>query len=178
MAREGKKTAVTNRLAIMRATEAIFLYIAASLEHKPKGKEHDSRDISAGTKVMLRVLRDVWRVDQRNRQRDGPDPKHLKDPEPKKGEEAIALVVETIVATCAQDAEEEEAREANGPDNDEEGGDELAGVMVAAHGERHDGEDGKVGAPCEIYRIKSQPCQLYFLLEDWRVPVSLSNLNE
>lgn len=151
MSRKGKEALVTNRLAIVRAAETILLHIAASLEQKPKRKEHDSCNVSSGTKVMLRVLRHVWRVDQGNGQRDGPDPKHLKDPEAEEGEEAIALVVEAIIAPRAQDAEEEEAREADGPDNDEEGGDELAGVVVAAHGERDDGEDGKVGAACEVY---------------------------
>lgn len=63
MSRKGKEALVTNRLAIVRAAETILLHIAASLEQKSKSKEHDSRNISTGTKVMLRLDRHVLQLE-------------------------------------------------------------------------------------------------------------------
>lgn len=52
--------------------------------------------------------------------------------------------------TCLQDAEEEEAGEAGTPEHDEEGGEDLAGIVLAGEGEGDDGEDDEVGAAGEV----------------------------
>lgn len=135
----------------MGASKPILLHVAARLEQQAQRIQHHAGNVSPRTKIMLRVARHVGRVEQRDGQRYGPHPKHLKDPEAEKRKEAVALVVEAVVFTRAQDAEEEEAREAHGPDDEEERGDELACVVVAAEGQGEHGEDGKVGAACEVW---------------------------
>jgi hypothetical protein len=52
----------------------------------------------------------------------------LEDPEAEEGQEFVALVVEAVVFACVEDAEEQEAGEAGAPEDDEEGGEDLARV--------------------------------------------------
>lgn len=80
---------------------------------------------------MLRVSRHVGRVEQRDGQRHGPDPNHLKDPEPQEWQELAALIVEAVIFACFEDPVEQKAGEADGPDNDEEPHDQLARVVVS-----------------------------------------------
>jgi len=55
---------------------------------------------------------------------------YLEDPKAKEREELIALVVEAVVFARFEDAEEQEAGEARAPEHDEEGGEDVAGVVV------------------------------------------------
>ena len=134
----------------MRLAEPILLHIADALHDEAHREEHDAGDVAARAKGMLGVGGDGGAVEDGDGQGDGPDPDHLGDPEAEEGEEAVALVVEAVVGARAQDAEEEEAREAQRPGDEEEGGDELARVVVARQRECEDGEDGEVGAAGEV----------------------------
>jgi len=87
---------------------------------------------------MLRILRNIWRVQDRNWERDDPDPDHLEDPEAEEFEEVIAFIVEAIIFAGFEDAEEEEARESQSPDHDKDGVNDLAGIMVTAQSESDD----------------------------------------
>ena len=98
----------------------------------------------------MRILGDVWRVEYSDGQADNPDPDHLEDPEAEEGEKFVALVVEAVVLACLDDAEEEEAGETGAPEHEEEGVDNLAGMMVAGECERDYGEDDEIGATCEV----------------------------
>lgn len=99
---------------------------------------------------MLWIARHGRRIEHRDGQRDGPDPEHLEDPETEEGEKLLAHPVEAVIFACFEDAEEEECGEADGPGDEEEGGDELAGLMVVIEGEGCDGEDDEVGAAGEV----------------------------
>lgn len=150
MARNSKQPSVTDSLTIVRAPKAILLRIAHRLDSQPDRVHHHSSNVPPRPKPMLRVARHSRRVEHRDRQRNGPDPEHLKEPEAEKGEEPLAHLVKAIIFACFEDAEEEERREADGPGDEEEGGDELAGLVVVAEGECCNGEDDEVGAAGEV----------------------------
>lgn len=99
---------------------------------------------------MLWIVPHGRRIEHCDGQRDGPDPKHLEDPETEEGEELLAHLVEAVIFASFEDAEEEECGEANGPGDEEEGGDELADLGVVVEGEGCDGEDDEVGAVGEV----------------------------
>lgn len=113
-------------------SKAKLVDIAHTLHDEPQCKEHNTGNVPACPKGYKWVGRHIGRVDDRHRQRDDPHPEHLEDPKPKKGEELVALVIEAVVFSRFEDAEEEEAREAGAPEHDEDGGDDLAGVWVGA----------------------------------------------
>lgn len=102
---------------------------------------------------MLSELCDIGTIQNGNRQRDSPNPKHLKDPEAKKGEKLVALVIKTIVFASLEDAEQQKTGKPERPYYDEERGDDLAGMLVSAEGEGEDGEDSKVGPAGEICQL-------------------------
>lgn len=151
MARKGEEALVADGLGVVGLAKTVLLHVAHTLHGEADGEEDDAGNVPAGAKVVLGVARDVGGVEQGDGQGDEPDPEHLEDPEAQEGEELVALVIEAVVGAGAQDAEEEEAREADGPGDEEEGGDELTGVVVAGQGEGEDGEQGKVGAAGEIW---------------------------
>lgn len=62
----------------------------------------------------------------------------------------MAHIVEAVIFARFEDAEEEECGEANGPGDEEESGDELAGLVVVTEGEGGDGEDDEVGAAGKV----------------------------
>ena len=74
----------------------------------------------------------------------------MKHPETEKGEEFVAFVVEAVVFAGFDYAEEEEAREASAPEHDEEGTDDLAGIVVAGESEGYDGEDNEISAAGKV----------------------------
>lgn len=119
VARIGKEALVANRLTIVGASELELLHVADALKHHADSIKHNSRDVSPRSKVVLVVMRHLGRVDERHGQRNSPHPDHLEDPEAQEGEELAALVVEAVILAGLEDAVEEEAREADGPDNDE-----------------------------------------------------------
>ena len=146
-----KEAAVAHVVGLVaRLAEAVLVGIAHRLHGETHGKEHHAGNVPRRAESGLRVARDGGRVEDGDGQGDGPDPDHLQDPEAEEGEEAAAHVIEAAVRSRLEDAEEQEAREAEGPDYEEEGGDELAGVVVAAEGEGDDGQDGKVGAASKV----------------------------
>lgn len=145
-----KEAAVAHVGLVVRLAEAVLVDIAHRLHDEAHGKEHHAGNVPRRAESGLRIARDGGRVEDGDGQGDGPDPEHLQDPEAEEGEEAAAHVVEAAVHSRLEDAEEQEAREAEGPGYEEEGGDELAGVVVAAEGEGDDGQDGKVGAASKV----------------------------
>lgn len=133
-----KSLVADRRLIALSCLEQVLLHIADTLHYDPNRPEYHARDISPCSKIWLRVLRHIRRVQHRHRQRDSPHPKHLEDPETKKGEELVTLVVEAVVFAGLNDAEEEEAGETRAPDHDEEGGYDLSRIVVAAECEGDD----------------------------------------
>jgi hypothetical protein len=130
---------VTNLRLVRRIrSEDKLLHITDRLHNKSDGKENNASNISSSTKGMLRILRNIWRVQDRYWEGDDPDPDHLEDPEAKEFEEVIALVVETIIFASFEDTEEEETRESKPPDHDEDRVDDLACIVVTAEGEGDD----------------------------------------
>jgi hypothetical protein len=57
---------------------------------------------------VLRILLDIWRIQDRHGQRNNPNPDHLEDPKGKELEDVISLVVESVVFPRLEDTEEEE----------------------------------------------------------------------
>lgn len=155
VSRVGKEAFVTDISPVVRLPEPVLLHIAHALHDEPNRPQHDAGDIPPGAEAVLPIPRDAGAVDESHGQGDGPDPEHLEDPEAEEGEEPVALVVEAVVPAGPEDAEEEEAREAEGPGDEEEGGDELAGVVVAAEGEGEDGEEGKVGPSGKVCKVSA-----------------------
>lgn len=111
MPRPSKEALVTNRRLITLGAEDVLLHITDTLHDEANNEQNHTDNISASTESDEGVLRDIGRVDESNGQRDGPDPDHLEHPEAQEGEELIALVIEAVVFSCLEDAEQEEARE-------------------------------------------------------------------
>jgi hypothetical protein len=88
---------------------------------------------------MLRILLDVWRIQDRHGQRNNPDSDHLEDPKGKELREVISLVIKPVVFARLEDTEEKESLEAEAPDHDEEGGNNLARIVPAAECKSDDG---------------------------------------
>lgn len=155
MARQGKEARVADGATVMGGAEAVLLHVAGGLEGKGEGEEHDAGHVAAGAKGVLRVAADGRAVEHGDGQGDGPDPEHLEDPEAEEGEEAVALVVEAVVGAGAEDAEEEKGGEADGPGDEEERGDELAGIGAGVGARREaegeEGDEDKVGAAGEVW---------------------------
>ena len=106
MSRPRKESHVTDRgLIALSCLEQILLYITNTLHDEPNGEQDYSCNIPTRSKFWLWILCDIWRVQDGNWQRDGPDPEHLEDPESEKWEEFIPHVVEAVVLTCFQYAE-------------------------------------------------------------------------
>lgn len=141
MPRHAEEALVADGLALrVIPPEGVLLRVAHGLHCEADDEEDDADDVPACAEGVLRVLRHVGRVEHGHGQRDGPDPDHLEDPEAEEGEELVALVVEAVVLARLDDAEEEEAREARRPEHDEDGGDDLARMVVAAEREGDDCE--------------------------------------
>lgn len=97
VARVRKEALVANCLTIMGASKVQLLHVADALKNHAYGIQHNSCDVSPRSKVMLAVLRHLGRVDERDWQRNSPDPNHLEDPKAQEGEELAALVVEAVI---------------------------------------------------------------------------------
>jgi hypothetical protein len=98
----------------------------------------------------LWVFGSVWGVDHGNWQADYPDPDHLEDPEPKGREKLVALVVEAVIFASLDDAEKEEAKETGALEHDEEGVDDLTGMVMAGESNDYYGKENEICAACEI----------------------------
>lgn len=75
----------------------------------------------------------------------------MEDPEAEEWKEFVALVVKAVVFAGLDDAEEEKARETEAPEHDEDGVDDLAGMMSATHSQGKDGEEDEVGSSREVW---------------------------
>lgn len=109
MPRHREEALVTNGRLVIVLTKAVLLHVAHALHDEANGEEHNACNVSPGSKVMLRILCDVGGIQNRHGQRHGPHPDHLEDPEAEEGEEVVALVVEAVIGSGAENAEEEEA---------------------------------------------------------------------
>ena len=104
------KALVTNlRFVCWIGSEDKFLYITNRLHNKPNRKKDNTSNIPSGTESMLRILRNIWRIQDGYGKGTNPHPNHLEDPKAKKFEKVVALVVETVVFASFDNAEEEEA---------------------------------------------------------------------
>ena len=122
-------------LALRALLEAILLYIAYGLHEECNHEKDDSDDVRGLPETRLMIVQYLWTIQDRDWQTDDPYPEHLKDPEPKEWEELIPLVVKSIVLASLQNPEEQEAREAGGPEHDKDAGYNLSSIGRAAHGE-------------------------------------------
>lgn len=132
MPRHRKESLGTDAPFVMRLSEAMLVHVTHGLHDEAEGEQHDAGNVPAGAEAVLRIPRDGRGVEDGDGQGDRKDPDHLEDPEAEEGKELVTLVVEAVIPTRLDDAEEEETGETEGPDDEEEGGDELAGVVVAA----------------------------------------------
>lgn len=156
MSRPRKKPLITDRRLIRRPTpEKVLLHITHTLHHKPNRKQHHARNVPPRPEIRLPVLRHIRTIQHRDGQGNKPYPEHLEDPEPEEGKEFIAFVVEAVVFAGFEDAEEQEAGEAETPEHNEEGGDDLAGIVVAAEGEGDDCEGDEVCSAGEVWGVVS-----------------------
>lgn len=152
MPRPSPRALVTHGILVHPLPEDELFHIAHALQDKAQREQDHAHDVAARAEPDKRERGHVGRVEDRHGQRDGPDPDHLKHPEAEKGEELVALVVEAVVLAGLEDAEEQEPGQAEAPEHDEEGGDDLPGVRVrAGHGEGDDGEDDEVGAARKVW---------------------------
>lgn len=116
------------------AAEIVFLHVGNAFHDEADGEENHPGDVATGAKIRLVKFGDVGGVEDCDGEGDGPDPDHLEDPKPKKGEELVSDLVEAVVFPRLEDSEEEEGREAGAPQHDEEGDDDLARMVVTGKG--------------------------------------------
>lgn len=139
MAAPGKEPLVANGRFVVSLPKHELLNIAHSLHDKPSGKNNNTSDVAARAKRYLWILLHIGRVQKGDRQRDGPNPYHLKDPEAQERKELVSLVIEAVIFARLQDPEEQESGEPNAPDHDEKRGNNLTRIMAATEGKRDDG---------------------------------------
>jgi hypothetical protein len=179
MPRKIKESFVADSRLIVARAENVFLYIAHALHDEPNREQDHAHNIAPRPKGVLRILLHVGRVQHRHRQRDSPHPDHLEYPEAQEGEELVALVVEAVVLARLQDAEEQEAGQPETPHHDEERGDQLARIVIAAEGECDDGQNDKIGSSRKVWgsSVKMPRRDLHEgPAKVMSLPVSLSNL--
>lgn len=125
-----EETNVTDRAGFFTRTllEAILLDIAHSFHCECDGEEYNRNDVRSFPEAGLGILKIVGRIEESDRKTDGPAPQHLENPESKKWEEFVTLVVKAIIGTSLENAEEEESRETSTPEHDEYADDNVAGV--------------------------------------------------
>lgn len=147
-----EETHVADRtVTSMFAAETVLLHVGHCLHDQADRVQDYASNVSARAECRMRELSDIWRVEHSHRQRDGPHPEHLEDPEAKEFEEIVALVVEAIIFARLQDPEEEKARQPCAPDHNEERADNVArDIAVFAPCQRDDGQDDEVGTPGEV----------------------------
>jgi hypothetical protein len=133
-----EESIITDSGSRVISPKVILLEIGDSLHKQSNGIYDDASNIPARPKVTLRILLNVRRIKDCHRQGNHPDPDHLKDPKCKEFEEVIPLVVESVVLSSLEDAEEEKSREPEAPDHDEQGGDNLTRIMLAAKRKSYD----------------------------------------
>lgn len=130
--------------------EAILLDIADAFDTQRDHVENNADDVCGFAKARLSVLQHFWAVQNGDRQADGPNPEHLKDPESKERKELVALVIEAVVFPCLQDSEEQEARQTSGPEHDEYRGYDLPCIRRPGHGKCDDCKPDEVRSAHEI----------------------------
>lgn len=138
------------RLVALPGLEQIFLYIADALHDKSNGVQYHTSDIPSCSICWLLILRDIWRVENCNWQRDSPDPKHLEDPEPKKGKEFIPFIIKSVVFACFQDSEEEEGRKSQTPNHYKKRSHDLPCIVVTTKRKCNNCKHDEVGSSSEI----------------------------
>lgn len=139
MATPSEEPLVADSILIVSLAEAELLRIADTLHDEADCEQNDAGDVAAGAKGHLGKALDPGRVQNRDGQRDGPDPDHLEDPEAEEREELVTLIIEAVILARLQDSEEQEARQPDAPGHDEERGDDLARIVFAAECKGYDG---------------------------------------
>jgi len=127
-----EKSLVTDSGSRIIRSKVILLEISDSFQSQSNSINNNACNIPAGPKGMLRILLDVWRIQDYHGQRNNPNPDHLEYPKGKELEEVISLVVEPVVFAGLKNTEEQKSREPKAPDHNEEGYNDLARIMVAA----------------------------------------------
>lgn len=75
---QSKETYVADcAVMLMSLPEAVLLDVGHTFHDEANGVKNNAGDVSPSTKGRLSELRDVWRVEDRHRQRTGPNPEHL-----------------------------------------------------------------------------------------------------
>ena len=95
-----------SRFVTLSSLEQVLLHIAHTLHNDPDRPQYHACNISSCSEVWLRILCDIWGVQDGDWQRDSPDPEHLENPESEEREELIALVIEAVVFAGFDDSEE------------------------------------------------------------------------
>ena len=106
----GEESNIAHLALVFRFTsEDVFLNIRDTLQDKPNSEQDHTGNVSTSSKVRLVEFGDIRRVENCYGERDSPDPKHLKDPEPQEWEKFVPFVVEAVIFPSFQDAEQEES---------------------------------------------------------------------
>lgn len=105
MATPAEEADITHLSLITLITpKSILLNIPHTLQHKAQYKQDHPSNIPPGPKLWLFVFQHIGTIQNGNGQRNGPDPNHLKDPKPKKGQELIPHLIESVVFTRLEDS--------------------------------------------------------------------------
>lgn len=115
MSTPAEESFVTYSRSRVAAPEVVFLHICDRLHKQPNSKNDYARNIPACAKRMLRVLLDIRRVQDRDRERHGPNPDHLEDPESQEFEEVVSFIVESVIFAGFKNTEEKKPGEAEAP---------------------------------------------------------------
>lgn len=92
----------------MLGPEAVLLNVGNTFHEQADGIKNHTSNVSSCAKWGLAVLRDIRAVEEGYRQGYRPYPEHLKDPKAEKLEEVVALVVEAIILSGLENAEQQE----------------------------------------------------------------------
>lgn len=84
--------------------KTILLNIPHTLQHKAQHKQNHASNIPPRPKLWLIIFQHIGTIQDGNGQRNGPNPNHLKDPKPKKGQELIPHLIESVIFARLEDS--------------------------------------------------------------------------
>lgn len=140
--------------------EPVFLNVAYGFHGEGDCEYYHGDDVCGFSETRLRILQHIRRVDDGDGKTDDPTPQHLRDPESEKREELVPLVVETIVGSGFQDAEEEKPGKTGAPEHDEYTDYNIAGVGGSRESEGKNCKPDEVCAAWESqWYVQNEQCR-------------------
>lgn len=120
--------------------ESVLLDIADSLYDDTNTETDDGQNVSGFVESRLGILVDDWAVQHSYRHANGPDPECLEGIEAQHRQELSTFVVKAVILSSLDDSEKQESSKTCSPNHDEDAVDDLAGLVLAIHGDRNDGQ--------------------------------------